>query len=299
MKTRRTRVQARTALLPLAVLSALLLVSCARPSPLPPTATVLTTQVPEKTAAASSTPQPTEELAAPVPETVLSPSPTASPTLPPAPQVCSPLEGIAIADLGLPDLLKNPFQMPRPGMDDGHHGADFAYWSRGERTTMQGLPILAALDGRVAGVIYNRIPYGNALIIETPLDSMPLGWAASAPTPQPTIPAPGNLNCPADRSPYTINGPRSAYLLYAHMDETPLVKIGETVRCGQAIGAVGTTGKSVNPHLHLEVRVGPSGATFESMAHYDAAASEQEMAAYCTWRTSGLFEMVDPMALFE
>ncbi len=234
------------------------------------------------------------------------PSLTASATLPaasPTPvfELCSPLEDITLAELGQPDLLKNPFQLPRPGNDDGHHGADFAYWSRGEHKAMLGISVYAALAGRVVSVIDNRQPYGNAVIIETPLENLPAAFFASlaAPAPAPTVQPAASLTCPVDPTAYNAQPGRSLYLLYAHFNKTPLVTPGQAVSCGQTIGEVGTTGKSVNPHLHLETRVGPAGANFSSMSHYDTLASEPEKAAYCTWRVSGLFQMLDPMELLS
>lgn len=41
---------------------------------------------------------------------------------------------------------------------------------------------------------------------------------------------------------------------YAHLSEL-LVKEGETVKRGQVIGRVGSSGKSIGPHLHYEVRL--------------------------------------------
>jgi murein DD-endopeptidase MepM/ murein hydrolase activator NlpD len=269
--------------------------------------TPLTTPAAAPTAAPS--PEDTARASPPAPATATSaPSPTATdpatsepPTETPLPisNVCSPLEGISLSELSDPNLLKVPFQAPRPGQDDGHHGVDFAYWSRGDRTTMLGHPILSVLDGKVAAVISNRPPYGNVVIIETPLDRLPPGWGDTLPTPAPTVQPPGNVYCPADPYQPASSTDRSLYLLYAHLNQTPNLTLGQMVSCGQVIGEVGTTGKSVNPHLHLETRTGPSGATFSVMAHYDNAASEEEMRNYCAWRISGLFQIMDPMQLLS
>jgi murein DD-endopeptidase MepM/ murein hydrolase activator NlpD len=286
------------------ILVAFLLVGCASPAPVTP--------APSATPAFSATPA---LILSPTPTATLLPSATFTPVLSPTttstslpsatptPQVeiCSPLEGISLAELGQPDLLKNPFDPPRPGFDSGHQGADFSYWSRGERTTMLGLPVRAVLAGRVAGVILNRYPYGNAVIIETPLDALPIGWIEAMPvsTPGPTIVPSASLYCPAGADFGETGRGRSLYLLYAHLQEAPQVGIGKTVSCGEQIGQVGTTGKSVNPHLHLETRVGPSGATFREMAHYENDATDKEMANYCAWRVSGLFQMFDPLSLLS
>lgn len=215
--------------------------------------------------------------------------------------LCSPLEGIPIEELLQPDLLKNLFQPPRPGMDDGHHGIDFAYWSRGDRKTMLGLPVFSVLQGRVAGIVHHRQPYGYAVVIETPLEDLPPGWVEliQVPTPGPTVQPAPNLYCPPGTDFIQENPGRSLYLLYAHLNQLPLVTLNQPVECGQQIGEVGTTGKSVNPHLHLETRVGPAGVTFPEMAHYENGATELEMQTYCTWRVSGLFQMFDPAGLFR
>jgi murein DD-endopeptidase MepM/ murein hydrolase activator NlpD len=155
------------------------------------------------------------------------------------------------------------------------------------------------MDGRVAGIIRNRPPYGNAVIIETPLDMLPAGWKGPIPTPAPTVPPAGNLFCPPDPIHTGAGSERSLYLLYAHMNQTPNLTIGQAVGCGEVIGEVGTTGKSVNYHLHLETRAGPAGTQFASMAHYDNAASDEEMRNYCAWRVSGLFQMIDPLELLR
>lgn len=43
--------------------------------------------------------------------------------------------------------------------------------------------------------------------------------------------------------------------LYAHMQSTPSVSVGESVSVGQVIGYVGTTGSSTGNHLHFELRI--------------------------------------------
>ena len=43
-------------------------------------------------------------------------------------------------------------------------------------------------------------------------------------------------------------------LLYAHMRDTPLVSVGQTVLPQQQIGVEGTTGQSTGIHMHLEIQ---------------------------------------------
>jgi murein DD-endopeptidase MepM/ murein hydrolase activator NlpD len=83
------------------------------------------------------------------------------------------------------------------------------------------------------------------------------------------------------------------------MKEPMELQPGQAVTCGQTIGAIGSSGNALNPHLHLEVRAGPSRASFSSMAHYDNSASAEEMANYCAWRVSGIFQLIDPLRLLS
>jgi murein DD-endopeptidase MepM/ murein hydrolase activator NlpD len=230
-------------------------------------------------------------------------TPSAAPTVPPTAttlpfQACSPLLGIAPQDLA--GIVFNPYNPPPLGSDDPHQGVDLAQVVDG--MALSGLPVQAVLPGRVALVVSGRFPYGNAVLVETPLDELPAGWLAALDLPSvPATPVKRTaLTCPTPAAPATLDfEKRSLYLLYAHMLEAPNLSAGEALTCGQAIGAIGSSGNALNPHLHLEVRIGPAGVRFPGMAHYDSGASPEEMAAYCQWRVSGAFLTIDPLLLFQ
>ncbi|MBP7356126.1 MAG: M23 family metallopeptidase, partial [Longilinea sp.] len=95
------------------------------------------------------------------------------------------------------------------------------------------------------------------------------------------------------------NSRRAYYILYAHLQEAPTVQIGEAISCGQGLGTIGDSGNALNPHLHVEIRVGPADAALGNMAHYDNSATPAEMTAYCQWRVSGWFQPIDPLRLLE
>ena len=52
-----------------------------------------------------------------------------------------------------------------------------------------------------------------------------------------------------------INHGNGYATLYAHQNQVPIVKEGQTVQKGQVIGYVGTSGRSTGNHLHFELRV--------------------------------------------
>ena len=190
-------------------------------------------------------------------------------------QLCSPLAEHAISDL--PGIVSDPYAPPPMGKDDRHQGVDFAYYNQGGRASIEGEGVTAILPGRVAALLNDRLPYGNMVMIETQRDDL---W-------------------PELIQGLEIAPDESLYHLYAHLGQSPLVSLGQPIECGQRIGEAGKTGYNVPvPHLHLEIRIGPAGNIFESMAFYDTRATAEEMDNYKLWRMSGTFRHLDPMRIF-
>jgi murein DD-endopeptidase MepM/ murein hydrolase activator NlpD len=192
-------------------------------------------------------------------------------------RICSPLGWETLPELA--EIVGDPYKPPPPERaEERHHGVDFSHWSRKGHPSIEGEPVQAVLSGIVAASISNRLPYGNMLILETPQDALPAGL----------IEALG------------LEPGQSLYLLYAHMQQAPALKVGDAVTCGQELGLVGAVGYNVvNAHLHLETRRGPAGVRFESMAFYTTDATPAEMAAYQRWRTGGEFVHFDPFLLLN
>ncbi len=198
-------------------------------------------------------------------------------------------------------MISNPYYPPPLGSDDPHQGVDLSDRHPGSQVALAGRGVQAALAGRVVALIEDRFPYGNAVLIESPLADIPAPWLQAQNLPQaiPTLPPHPALTCPD--GPELLYNPdeRSFYFLYAHLQSTAGLQLGDTVACGQELGKVGDSGNALNPHLHLEVRLGPAGASFAGLAHYDNRATPVEMANYCTWRVSGWFLAVDPLLLLS
>jgi murein DD-endopeptidase MepM/ murein hydrolase activator NlpD len=280
------------------VLLILLLAACGEPGKNPvntsPPVLPLTTESPTGT--------PTN-----MPAQVILPSSTVTLVRTPTPElisppfsVCSPLADIDIP--GLSSAISNPYDPPPPGSDLPHEGVDLAILLKGSGIALAGGTVQSALPGKIISNLNNRFPYGNALIIETPLAALPAEFVKGLdlPNPIPTLAPHPALTCPqAGFIPSWDAGKRSLYLVYAHLQEPSSFQVGDEVVCGQGLGKIGASGNALNPHLHLEARIGPAGARFDSMAHYDTSATPIEMETYCVWRVSGWFQLINPMRLFK
>jgi len=213
----------------------------------------------------------------------------------------SPLKSINKDELV--NLVSNPFQSPSFGQDDGHHGVDFAFYTYREFESIDNHAVLSIFPGNISAVIFNRPPYGNAIIIETELKDIDDNILTKIDQLNllNEIHTSSYLNCP-DYSEIDIRDAskkESLYVLYGHLKNEPAFVIGEEISQGEMIGNVGNSGNSGNPHLHFETRIGPAHATFNTLAHYDNSATLQEMTNYCIWRVSNLFSLFNPIILFE
>lgn len=239
-----------------------------------PTETFAPTETPILTPSPFPLISSTPVLLSPLPLFTPSPLPSASPT-PLSFQLCSPLKDYTFADLR--EIESQPFIAPRPGKDDGHHGVDFAHWQYKDRVTLEGVEVQSVLPGSVAGLVVEKYPYGNAIIIETGVEYL----------------------SPAVITTFQIQPGQSLYLLYAHLQAPAPFQMGDPIACGAGIGLVGNTGASGNPHLHLETRVGAAGATFASMEYYKTTSTNEERANYERWRFLGDFILFNPWELLN
>jgi len=263
----------------------------------------------------TAAPESTFTLALPTATITPTPSFTPQPTLTPTTTpislissvtgICSPLSGIELGDLH--SIISQGFKSPTAFQDDGHPAVDLAFFTFQGLPSMLGIPVQSILPGKVVMVIEDRFPYGSMILVETPLEWFSEGILPlnSVPTP---IPAENiELFNPCESDPLyesmaqvqMSTESRSLYVLYSHLLEEPAFEAGEMVSCGEIIGAVGLTGNTVAEHLHLEVRIGPSDARFNTFAMYQPDATVEERYNYCTWSTSGRFQPIDPTLFWE
>ena len=228
------------------------------------------------------------------------PTATSAPQTEPVTEICSPLAGIELDKLH--SITSQGFTPPAAFQDDGHPAVDLAFFTFEDLPSMLGHPVQSILPGKVVLVIEDRFPYGSMILIETPLDGLtetllPLSFIPT-PIPDENILlfnpcAKEPLYAGLDAIEMSLEN-RSLYVLYSHLLEKPPFEPGDQVSCGETIGAVGLTGNTVAEHLHLEIRIGPSDARFNTFAMYQPDATVEERHSYCTWSSSGRFQPIDP-----
>jgi len=250
------------------VLSGLVLLvgSC---SPAPEASPTMVAKVEATSTSLPATPVP--------PAATITPSATHTPWPAHEVQICSPL---AIQPLAkIKSIITQPFIMPRV-MDDGtykdsgHHGVDVGFMTRGKQK-FTGTPVLAAVPGKIASLVDNLPPYGDMVMVETPLANIPKKIIDKYKIP------PGN----------------SVYTLYAHLQNVQSLKTGQPIHCGQQLAETGLTGLTDGPHLHFETRWGPSNTVFPPMGYYLSGVTPEEMESYTLWRMSGKYKLFDPFEL--
>lgn len=188
--------------------------------------------------------------------------------------VCSPLQDFPLDKL--PKIVSDPYDPPPMGSDSRHQGVDFVYHRlAGTNIPILGVQVNSVLPGIVAASLVDTFPYGNLVMVETPGSWLPKSWLDAL----------------------GMSREHSLYLLYAHLQEKPLVKMGEELDGCQPIGKVGSSGNTEAAHLHLETRIGPSGSFFPSMYGLLKEAPEEARKNYNLWRTSGVYQHFDPMFL--
>lgn len=193
---------------------------------------------------------------------------------PKPPRICSPLSSTPVDELQ--NIVSDGYHPPPEGQDGRHQGVDFAYYRKDGRLSIEGELVQSVFEGQVAGLILDRYPYGNAVIVETMVHQIPLQL----------------------KEKLDLTEGESVYVLYAHLAEVKISRLGEQIESCQPLGSVGKSGNAGVAHLHLEARIGGSGQIIQSMAYYVAEADPAEREMYLIWRTSGQFQHFDPMELF-
>jgi len=212
-------------------------------------------------------------------------------------QVCSPIQGIDFSEL--PNIVSYEYTSPYPYNESGHPALDFGLYHYKDFTFFPNFPIQTIIAGKVVLVQKDLWPYGNMIMTETRLNELKPSFLSSITRPTPLPPWNySNERCPVSGPTITWDKEGiSLYVLYAHMVEKPDINPGDQVACGQFLGNAGKSGNAAEEHLHLEIRIGPSNASFESIAEYKQPATKAERYNYCIWALSGVFQSIDPAIL--
>jgi len=185
----------------------------------------------------------------------------------------TPFKGIPFDDLEA--IISQEYIQGIESRDIGHFAVDLgSYDYKGQN--MYDWPVQAVFSGKVSGIVDNRPPVGNALIIETSFSEIPDIIARMI----------------------GIKPDQSLYQLYGHNVQKSDLQIGDVVTSGDIIGHVGRS-QTVEAHLHYETRIGPPNVIFESFAYYTGDITPEEQTNYERFRMSGEFKSFNPMIIFN
>jgi murein DD-endopeptidase MepM/ murein hydrolase activator NlpD len=204
----------------------------------------------------------------------------------PAIEVCSPLGEHELS--ALPGIVSSAYTAPPVGREERHHGVDFSYYQNGQRESIAGEIVQSVTGGRVAIVLEESFPYGNAVIVETRLSDIPAAWNDALISARQKY-----------QASFQAGTAESIYFLYAHLQTAPQVEVEQRIDACAQLGLVGKSGNAGVAHLHLELRLGPSGAQLDDMGYYLYEITPQQRESYLRWRTSGEFQHIDPMVFLS
>lgn len=137
--------------------------------------------------------------------------------------------------------------------------------------------VQSILPGEVSAAISDSYPFGNLVIIETPIRFLPVELSDSL----------------------QVDREKSLYTLYAHLENPPEVNLDQQVESCTPIGTVGKSGNAGIYHLHMETRSGNPDAQFPVMGYYLENLTDEQKTYYELWRISGEFQLMDPMTILD
>lgn len=237
-------------------------------------------------------------------------TPTVTATAMPVPlvtEIDSPLQGMPLTDLAKntsnPYYFKHPFS-EGPTNDLNHPAVDLAFFHYKNYNSDVGFPIQAILPGTVVEALNNRYPYGNMVLIETPLSALAPELLEKIQIPKAYSDDEIKIRstCQPDQTRISWSQTnQSMYVLYAHMQNPPTLKAGDEVQAGELLGGIGASGHAEvgAEHLHLEIRVGPAEAKFGVISSYLSSSTAEERYNYCIWALSEVFQPIDPSLFWE
>ncbi len=145
---------------------------------------------------------------------------------------------------------------------NGHSGSDFSLRG-GNASIATGYDVVAAADGVVIAVVDGNFDHCSGCDYARP-----------------------DANCGINRANYVMIRHASVTTMYAHLRLGSVrVRNGQTVRCGDVLGQIGSSGCSTGAHLHFDTR--PNGG--RGTSRYDPFRGTCSPRASSLWRDQGSY----------